>query len=120
MSIRGYLFGDVVTMINGALAATGSAGVPSGDQVSTPSQPIGGRAESAVFQTIVAGGTVSALTVDFLYSLDGTNWKIALSATDLTGGVYPQTGIVAPFWAADISVFTGASGTPAVTVLWTQ
>lgn len=117
MTLRSYLFGEEVTLIDAATAA-GTTLVPGGDTLAVGPQPIGGRPPNGIFQVVVAGGTVSALTVEFLYSLDGTNWKIQQSVTDLTGGVYPQTGIVAPFIAADIATLTAATGTPTVTVKW--
>lgn len=119
MTMRGYLFGEEVTLISAVTAATGSAGTPSGDTLAVPPQPIGGRPPNVIFQVVVGGtGSLSALSVDFLYSLDGTNWVIAQTVTDTAGGVYPQTGISAPFWAADVSTLTAASGTPTVTVKW--
>jgi hypothetical protein len=117
MTMRSYLFGDEVTLIDATTAATSAQGTPAGDTLAVPPQPIGGRPPNAIFQVIVAGGTVSALVVDLLYSLDGTHWAIAQTVTgDLTGGVYPQTGIDAPFWAADVSTLTVNAATPAVTV----
>jgi hypothetical protein len=119
MTTRSYLFGDVVTVIDGATAA-GTTLVPGGDVVSVPSEPIGNRPPSGAFMVVVAGGVPSALTVEFLYSLDGTNWFIDSAVTDVGGGFYPQTGIIAPFVAADIATLTVSSGTPAVTVKWTS
>lgn len=119
MTVRSYLFGDEVVLISAATVA-GTTLTPGGDVVSVPPTPAGGRPPNGSFQVVVAGGTVSALVIEFLYSLDGTNWVANQVITgDLTGGFYPQSGIIAPFIAADITTLTGASGTPAVTVNWT-
>lgn len=63
-------------------------------------------------------GTLSALTVNLLGSLDGVNFYVIASFTgDAGGGMEAVSGAVGVrFIAASITVLTSSGGTPTVTV----
>lgn len=67
-------------------------------------------------QIDVSGGTLSALTVNLLGSLDGVNFYSLGSENSATGGLFPFSGILARYITASITVFTSSGGSPVVSV----
>lgn len=123
MTIFGYVWGDLVKLIDGALtgggvyAQVGTAAPTGANVVSLSEAPDGTLPLSVTIQINVDAGTVSAFSGTLLNSNDGVNfYPVGAAITDLAGGVYPQSGIVGKFWSFSIATVTVATGTPAVTV----
>lgn len=99
-------------------------------QASPPAAPAGvkiygmaptvarGQLPFQIFLQVDVGGSgsLSALSVDLLGSLDGVNFYKLGTVSAPAGGIFPFSGISARYLTADISTMTVASGTPTVTV----
>lgn len=106
---------NVLTTAAGATAQTGSVfAIP---QDWSPSDEI-------AYQVHIAGGTFSALNVNFFFSLDGVNFPVAPQYQDNTH--LDNTNVIeigstavlakAPFLQVSISAGVVATGSPVVTV----
>lgn len=117
-----YERGTQFKLIDAAVAVVTQAGnaAPAGAQelgvVANISR--GQQGSTCMVQIDVAAGTVSALDVNLLGSLDGVNYYVLASFTGLTGGgIFPVAGAAqARYLSASITTRTVGSGAPEITV----
>ena len=98
-------------LLDGVAAATNGTG----DEPGVPIL-IEGLPDSFGVQVVIAGGTLSALSVDLEGTIDGVNWFQIFSFTDPEGGYSPVFGNKIKAVRANKKSATGSSGAPTVTL----
>lgn len=118
--VYAYERGTQAKLITGASATVpqvGTAAPVGADVIGVVYDKAGRQPHSAAVQIDLTGGTLSALVVNVLGSLDGVNFYVIASFNAVTGSGN-LLGLVAQwrYLSVSITTFTGSGGSPLVDV----